>query len=430
MSETRRVSISSPVVIGRALRSTSDRPSLLTNLYLANNHISKFHAVVYKENDAVYVKDTDSTFGTILNNVLIGPQEPHLLKHGDTLGLVVNRTAAVVRSWREKTLLPTNIPLRKLLNPWVHLQFDVGLSEDVLTLTPKNKLADEACLVVESGEAAEVTRTPEYEDGHGDVVSEDEPPEEVKFVKEVVEREEPEAQAEKVEAREDADSEAGEDADSEAESEVKSAADPEPELEVVELEDESTAKPEETLEPDVIEAVVDEPEPEPKAEAEAEPYEYYDGSSNDDITLDEASSDAEGCEDFSECCATGKGSEIRLVNGEWECVEDSDEDLAVMFGWNDISLSEVESDYEPMSDQGEPDTSLSDAAEPCCGVKRSFDVMTETDPVPATALETPIPERPLKKATYTVLKEVGKGALYVVGTVVALIAYGRSLENQ
>lgn len=423
MSETRSVSISSPVVIGRALRSTSDRPSLLTNLYLANNHISKFHAVVYKEDDAIYVKDTDSTFGTILNNVLIGPQEPHLLKHGDTLGLVVNRTAAVVRSWREKTLLPTNIPLRKLLNPWVHLQFDVGLSEDVLTLTPKNKLADEACLVDESGEAAEVTRTPEYEEAHGDVVSEDEPPEEVKFVKEVVVREEePEAQAEKVEA--------GEDADSEAESEVKAAADPEPQLEVVEVEIESTAKPEETVEPDVIEAVVDEPQPEPKAEAEAEPYEYYDGSSNDDATLDEASSDAEGCEDCSECCTIGKASEIRLVNGEWECVEDSDEDLAVMFGWNDISLSEVESDNEPMSDQGEPDTSLSDAAEPCCGVKRSYDVMTETDPVPATALETPIPERPLKKATYTVLKEVGKGALYVVGTVVALIAYGRSLENQ
>lgn len=465
MSETRSVSVSSSVVIGRALRSTSERPALLTNLYLTNNHISKYHAVVYLKDGNVFIRDTDSTFGTILNNVLLAPRTPHLLKHGDILGLVVNRPATVVQLWRTNSLLPADIPLSKVLSPLVHLEFDVDLSEDRLTLRSKNRRATESCLVTE---VAEIASTPDYEDTNFEAVSEDEAPEEVKLVREIVINE-PEAAETKSEADvqsivdvvEPGEASVNEEVDLTGHDDEKALE--EDETSVAESEDETAfnvthenalADAEEEVafnEPEYDVQLFEqgyEPQDSEKTtindvavrqdfydnDEDDEAYAYYDDSS-DDGALDECcsvaeDSDAEVLEGFRDCC--GGGMTV-LVDTNTNIKTGSSDELRD-FNWNEDTVSESEqysSDLLSDFSDEELDTTLSDAFDSCCGVKRSFDTMTETDRDPAEAsLEPSVPERPLKKATYLVLKEVGKGALYVAGTVVALIIYGRSLENQ
>lgn len=467
MSETRSVSVTSSVVIGRALRSTSERPALLTNLYLTNNHISKYHAVVYLKDGDVFIRDTDSTFGTILNNVLLAPRTPHLLRHGDILGLVVNRPATVVQLWRTNSLLPADIPLAKVLSPLVHLEFDVDLSEDRLTLRSKNRRATESCLVTE---VAEMASTPDYEDTNFEAVSEDEAPEEVKLVREIVINE-PEALETKSEAEvqsavadpgedltvtepgivdEEVDL-AGHDDENPLEEDQTSVADSEDEAAFDVTHENALADAEDEVALNETEYDVPlfeqgyEPQDSEKAtinevtarhdyydsDEDDEAYAYYDDSSEDGA-LDECcsvadDSDAEVLEGFRDCCG-GEMTVLADANNNVKTDELRD------FNWNEDTVSESEQySSELLSDfsDEELDTTLSDAFDSCCGVKRSFDTMTETDRDPVEApLEPSVPERPLKKATYLVLKEVGKGALYVAGTVVALIVYGRSLENQ
>lgn len=438
MSELRNIKLGSePVVVGRALRNSSDRPSLTTNLYLANNHISKFHAVVYREDGAVYIKDTGSTFGTILNNILIAPNDPHVLKKGDVLGLVVNRPANVVETWRLSELFPSNIPLDRVLNPWVHLQFDIDFSDDLLILNSKNKSTDEACSV--ALDVTDVTRTPEYEDNVSQaeepssysedpaqvvkVVSEDEAPEEVKFVKEIVLTRELPA----TELQVDVDTSSTVD---------KHDPQPEPAIAPQDEEDLKDLVPCAFTEPEPY-AYYDEPSSEESGNEEVEPSLDVEESVNEEVepSLEIEESDSSDADISHDALDTAKSNEA--VHDEGESISKqlddfSDEDLD-RFGWNEDTVSESDSDENDFlsdkSDDEDADTSLSDAFDSCpCGVKRTYEE-AELEVKPELVAEEPQSKKQ-RLLTVSLLKEVGKGALYVAGTVIALIAYGRSLENQ
>ena len=56
-------------------------------LIIADPKVSRFHAVVNFENGEVYIKDTDSSNGTIVNDTNIQPNVKHKLKDGDRIKL-------------------------------------------------------------------------------------------------------------------------------------------------------------------------------------------------------------------------------------------------------------------------------------------------------------------------------------------------------
>jgi pSer/pThr/pTyr-binding forkhead associated (FHA) protein len=54
-------------------------------LIVADNKVSRFHAVVTFENEEAYIKDTDSSNGTYINNKKIQPGKKVLLNNGDKI---------------------------------------------------------------------------------------------------------------------------------------------------------------------------------------------------------------------------------------------------------------------------------------------------------------------------------------------------------
>ncbi|MBN2544838.1 MAG: FHA domain-containing protein [Spirochaetes bacterium] len=54
-------------------------------LIIADAKVSKFHAVVSFENNTAYIKDTDSTNGTYLNNEKLIPRQKVKLNNGDKI---------------------------------------------------------------------------------------------------------------------------------------------------------------------------------------------------------------------------------------------------------------------------------------------------------------------------------------------------------
>ena len=56
-------------------------------LIIADPNVSRFHAVVNFENGEAYIKDTDSSNGTYVNDIQVRPSVKHKLKDGDKIKL-------------------------------------------------------------------------------------------------------------------------------------------------------------------------------------------------------------------------------------------------------------------------------------------------------------------------------------------------------
>ncbi len=54
-------------------------------LIIADQNVSRFHAIVTFENDEAYIKDTDSTNGTYINDKQITPCKKIKLNNGDKI---------------------------------------------------------------------------------------------------------------------------------------------------------------------------------------------------------------------------------------------------------------------------------------------------------------------------------------------------------
>ena len=87
------------VPVRRSSLKQEDRIAKLTNLYFRNNHLSKEHAIIrYDENDGFFIKDTNSTFGTVLNRdkVLI-PDIEFPLKNNDEIGFIMSKPSLQIK---------------------------------------------------------------------------------------------------------------------------------------------------------------------------------------------------------------------------------------------------------------------------------------------------------------------------------------------
>ncbi|OVF10300.1 hypothetical protein A9F13_02g00968 [Clavispora lusitaniae] len=148
---SRRVDLSAgPVTVGRASPRDDARSAKSCNMYIRNTHLSKSHARLWADSDVVYVEDCGSTFGTVLNNQLLLPNTRVRLFEGDTLGFIVNRPSSVLGQMRSNAT--SAVPLEKLLNPRVQLQFSVAEYDPVaqtLVLSPVNDVAADASVLLQ-----------------------------------------------------------------------------------------------------------------------------------------------------------------------------------------------------------------------------------------------------------------------------------------
>uniref|UniRef100_A0A0L0NZ40 FHA domain-containing protein n=1 Tax=Candidozyma auris TaxID=498019 RepID=A0A0L0NZ40_CANAR len=443
MTEQRRVCLGpQPVIIGRALRTSPERPLKADNFYFLNSHVSKNHAVVFKDGENVYIRDTNSTFGTIVNGVLLGHNVRHELKSGDTLGLVVNRKAAVVRGWRDDSAPGANHSLSDYgCENSIHLQFDVTIEGDELTLTSKKNAdwmrkasrkeehdlensPDESNEIEEVSEDDVETILATKEEEHTvedtmeptmehtvenpleqEVVSDDDAPEEVKFVKEVVlESSEPTEDQTKKDISEGAVKFSAEENPNEIARYLSSDA------QLASSDEENYEDHEEQSDEEIV------------ALDDADEFDAIDSKVYQEFDFSNSNN-----EDFDDCSLP-----VLLNDDDADCLGDE-------------TVSEDDSDSDKISSISEASDLCSDeqdisspiTIESCsCGVKRTFDEAElenalDTNAVTDANEHSPQPDtKKTKSITSTFLKEIGKGALYVMGTVVALIAYGRSLENQ
>lgn len=445
-----------PQVIGRALRTNPERSATNTNFLFINRHISRIHAAIYKKDGAFYIKDTGSTFGTVLNDVLIAVEEPHVLKTGDVVGLVVNRPASIVKSWRENTLLPENIPLEKILNPMVHVKFlvEIDLTNSKVSLVPMQAFNR----TNSSGHDSDFTRTPECEDdgvycagptdeageSQTNIFSDDEAPEEVKFVKEVtigqpILETESKKVSEKDEVKEVPDKPL---------SPILLSAEPDDYNYDDPSSDEHESKEVEKAIVEEYDVIEEKEKPKDVKVAErAEEVEDHEDSEDSDLIVSELSRCSSCDEETSYyyrvtklgCLDCVQSSEEYMTESEEEEEDDvyEIEELEVRIGdpgRHEVTESENASSEGGFDskDQSQNKILASDISESCsCSKKRSYDEaeLDAPEAESASTISTPLPKK-RKRIAATVLKELGKGAFFVAGTLAALIAYGKSLENQ
>ncbi|KAI5969153.1 m [Candida margitis] len=126
--------------IRRVSSKGGDRVATITNLYFKNKHLSKHHATVkYEQDKGFTVEDTNSTFGTVINDTVIKHNTRHPLKDKDRLGLILSKPSSRIKDVFKKfesDLEHKSIPLLEFDSPKISMQFDVAIDKSVLKLVP------------------------------------------------------------------------------------------------------------------------------------------------------------------------------------------------------------------------------------------------------------------------------------------------------
>ena len=81
----------SPLLMGRSQRSTGHRPDFDMTFYDPEGYVSRRHAHIIKARNGYFISDLGSSNGTLVNDRLLSPNRPRLLRNGDkiTIGQVV-----------------------------------------------------------------------------------------------------------------------------------------------------------------------------------------------------------------------------------------------------------------------------------------------------------------------------------------------------
>lgn len=518
---------SGPVPIGRASAKNEDRASKPDNLYIRNSHVSKAHARVWMEQGKVFLEDLGSTFGTIHNNYLLGKGARAELEEGDTVGLVINRPAYVIKEFLSKN--GNKVALEKFLHPRVQVHLAVRSIDTAgksLVLLPLNQSSADASMdVTYVDDVSEEFLSDAYIQV-SDLCSDNDAPLEEKITKEVVTKRKvvdddstaaQDARDEKLKRDlivvsdvrvtevEEYDEENDEDYDEEAENDDAEGYDEEYDEDECELKvdddeyechDAAREEKDETqeehshedcvlqekyLEDDLVdgeleeddldaEGLVDygleeqdqeydeeyeneaewhevsvhkladvcggpntcdlrvtvlaEDEDDASSSEESDGFEKSDHYNDRDVEFPDAKNSFEDdcgaalcCHEFCDNCEVGI-ADLEVLSGDDACPCCCDTESAVS-QYSDLEAEEIE-------------------ARDCCAFestnsalqsaegsrKRSYDEANlETD-------ERVEPEKPKRSKLNTVLREAGKGLVYVAGTLAAMIAYGRHLDQQ
>ncbi|KAK6454075.1 uncharacterized protein RJT20DRAFT_65593 [Scheffersomyces xylosifermentans] len=160
------------VFVRRASDKDLSRVAWLTNLYFKNSHLSKLHAVIKNIDSSFYLKDLNSTFGTILNDSLIVSNTFLKLSSGDTIGFIISKPSATIKAVLEKYKDKKDkqtIPLSEFASPNVALEFKIEISDNLIKFFPQKKAINkESNSVVEEAPFSSKNCTEEQEDKRTD----------------------------------------------------------------------------------------------------------------------------------------------------------------------------------------------------------------------------------------------------------------------
>jgi pSer/pThr/pTyr-binding forkhead associated (FHA) protein len=81
----------SPLLLGRTRTQEGHRPDFDMSFYDQEGYVSRRHAHIIRARNGYFITDLDSSNGTLVNERLLPPQRPRLLRNGDqiTIGEVV-----------------------------------------------------------------------------------------------------------------------------------------------------------------------------------------------------------------------------------------------------------------------------------------------------------------------------------------------------
>lgn len=120
-----------PVKIGRASRTNPERASSFANLFFDNAHLSKQHAQI-EYDDGFRVRDLYSTFGTIINGLVLTPESPVDLHDGDVLGLIMLKPSRKIAAVFDKFENEKLIPLNEFGNPKLGIQKRISIVDNTI----------------------------------------------------------------------------------------------------------------------------------------------------------------------------------------------------------------------------------------------------------------------------------------------------------
>ncbi|KAK6198772.1 uncharacterized protein RJT21DRAFT_51086 [Scheffersomyces amazonensis] len=120
--------------------STKDvtRNAGLTNLFFENSHLSKSHAAIKYMDGEFYLKDLQSTFGTILNGDYIFSNKYFKLKSNDVVGFIISKPSSSIAKIYEKFANEdvSIIPLSEFNCPQIALEFTIVIENDIIKFLP------------------------------------------------------------------------------------------------------------------------------------------------------------------------------------------------------------------------------------------------------------------------------------------------------
>lgn len=121
------------VVIGRASKTNEERTPEFDNLLFYNAHLSKVHAEI-EYRPGFFIKDLDSTFGTVVNGLVLAPEESYELADGDIIGLIMLRPLKKIMNVFDKFATEKVIPLNEFGSPELGLKKRVSIVGNALEL--------------------------------------------------------------------------------------------------------------------------------------------------------------------------------------------------------------------------------------------------------------------------------------------------------
>ncbi|EGV62347.1 hypothetical protein CANTEDRAFT_115811, partial [Yamadazyma tenuis ATCC 10573] len=85
------------VSVRRASDNDFNRTAAPDNLFFKSSLLSKNHAILSYTNSKVYIQDTESSFGTVLNNKYVNFGSKVEIKDGDSVGFVIYKPYNFIR---------------------------------------------------------------------------------------------------------------------------------------------------------------------------------------------------------------------------------------------------------------------------------------------------------------------------------------------
>ncbi|CUM66766.1 uncharacterized protein PRCAT00004447001 [Priceomyces carsonii] len=127
------------IFIRRASNKDQSRIATETNLFFKNTHLSKLHASLKLYDDYFYLKDCNSTFGTVINDEYIASESWFRLSDNDTIGFIISKPSSAIEKIVSKFDKQNTIPLKEFSDASIALSFKINTKDNCITFLPLDK---------------------------------------------------------------------------------------------------------------------------------------------------------------------------------------------------------------------------------------------------------------------------------------------------